>query len=156
MIKSSCKIKITCESHTVVSNSLRPHGLYSPWNSLCQNTGVGSLSLLQGIFLAQESNHALLHCRWILYQRREEVSSVAQSCLTLCDPMNHSTPRLSITNFRSLLKLLSIESVMPSSHILCHSLLLLPPIPPSIRVFFNTCSQLHQKNSLGKSHTANA
>ena len=45
---------------------------------------------------------------------------------------------LSITNTRSLLKLMSIESVMPSSHlILCHSLLLLPPIPPSIRVFSN-------------------
>ena len=45
---------------------------------------------------------------------------------------------LSITNSQSLLKLMSIESVMPSSHlILCHHLLLLPPIPPSIKVFFN-------------------
>ena len=45
---------------------------------------------------------------------------------------------LSITNSLSLPKLMSIESVMPSSHlILCHPLLLLPPIPPSIRVFFN-------------------
>ena len=45
---------------------------------------------------------------------------------------------LSITSFQSLLKLMSIESVMPSSHlILCHFLLLLPPIPPSIRVFSN-------------------
>ena len=45
---------------------------------------------------------------------------------------------LSITNSRSLLKLMSIESVIPPSHlILCHPLLLLPPIPPSIRVFFN-------------------
>ena len=45
---------------------------------------------------------------------------------------------LSITNSRSLLKLMSIESVMPSSHlILCHPLLLLPPIPSSIRVFSN-------------------
>ena len=45
---------------------------------------------------------------------------------------------LSITNSRSLLKLMSIESVMPSSHlILCHLLLLLPPVPPSIRVFSN-------------------
>ena len=45
---------------------------------------------------------------------------------------------LSITNFRRLPKLMSIESVMPSSHlILCRPLLLLPPIPPSIRVFFN-------------------
>ena len=45
---------------------------------------------------------------------------------------------LSITNSRSLLKLMSIESVMPSNHlILCHPLLLLPPVPPSIRVFAN-------------------
>ena len=38
------------EGHSVMSGSLRPHGLYSPWNSPGQNTGVGSLSLLQGIF----------------------------------------------------------------------------------------------------------
>ena len=41
---------------------------YSPWNSPGQNTGVGSLSLLQGIFPTQGSNPGLLHCRWILYQ----------------------------------------------------------------------------------------
>ena len=51
-----------------MSDSLRPHGLYSPWNSSGQNTGVGSLSLLQGIFPTQGSNPGLLHCRWILYQ----------------------------------------------------------------------------------------
>ena len=52
---------------------------------------------------------------------------------------------LSITNSRSLPKLMSIESVMPSSHlILCHPLLILPPIPPSIRVFSNE-SALHMK-----------
>ena len=58
---------------------------------------------------------------------------------TLCDPMNHSTPSLlSITNSRSSLRFTSIKSVMPSSHlILCRPLLLLPPIPPSISVFFN-------------------
>ena len=56
---------------------------------------------------------------------------------TLYNPMNHSQASLSITNSRSLLKLMSFESVMPSSHlILCHPLLL-PPIPPSIRVFSN-------------------
>ena len=43
-------------------------GLYSPWNSPGQNTGVGSLSLLQGIFPTQGSNPGLLHCRRILYQ----------------------------------------------------------------------------------------
>jgi len=68
-----------------------------------------------------------------------QFSSVAQSCLTLCDPMNCSTPAsLSNTNSQSPLKIMSIESVMPSSHlILCRPLLLLPSIFPSIRVFSN-------------------
>src|SRR5574339_221269 len=56
------------ESHSVVSDSLQPYGLYSPWNSPGQNTGVGSLSLLQGIFPTQRSNPGLMHCRQILYQ----------------------------------------------------------------------------------------
>ena len=47
---------------------LRPHGLYSPWNSPVQNSGVGSCSLLQGIFPTLGSNPGLLHCRQILYQ----------------------------------------------------------------------------------------
>ena len=55
------------ESHSVVSDSLWPHGLYSPVYSPGQNTGVGSLSLLQGIFPTQVSNPGLLHCRRILY-----------------------------------------------------------------------------------------
>ena len=68
-----------------------------------------------------------------------QFTSFAQLCLTLCDPMNCSTQAsLSITNSQSSLQLTSIESVMPSSHlILCHPLLLLPPIPPSIRIFSN-------------------
>ena len=55
-------------SHSVVSDSLQPHGLYSPWNFPGQNTGVGSCSLLQGIFPTQRSNPGLPHCRWVLYQ----------------------------------------------------------------------------------------
>ena len=68
-----------------------------------------------------------------------QFSSVVQSCLTLCDPMNHSLrASLSITNSRSPPKPMSIESVMPSNHlILCRPLLLLPAIFPSIRVFSN-------------------
>ena len=58
---------VPCEICSVTSNSLWPHGLYSPWNSPDQNTGVGSLSLLQGIFLIQGLNTGLLHRRWILY-----------------------------------------------------------------------------------------
>ena len=68
-----------------------------------------------------------------------QFSSVIQSCLTLCDPMDGSTPGFPvIINSRSLLKLMSIESVMPSNHfILCRPLLLLPSIFPSIKVFSN-------------------
>ena len=51
-----------------VSNSLRPHGICSPWKSPGQNTEVGSLYLLQGIFPTQGSNPDLLHYRRILYQ----------------------------------------------------------------------------------------
>ena len=68
-----------------------------------------------------------------------QFSSVAQSCLTLCDPMNRSTPGLPVHHqLRSLLKLMSIELAMPSNHfILCHPLLLLPSVFLSIRVFSN-------------------
>ena len=61
-------MKIESESQSVVSNSLRPHGLYSPWNSLGQNTRVGTLSLLQRIFPTQGSNPGIPYCRPILYQ----------------------------------------------------------------------------------------
>ena len=56
------KVKVTQSCPT-----LRPHGLYSPRNSPGQNTGVGSLSLPQGIFPTQGLNPGLPHCRWILY-----------------------------------------------------------------------------------------
>ena len=70
---------------------------------------------------------------------RGQFSSVAQSCLTLCDPMDYSMPGFP---FRyQLLELAQthiIKLVMPSNHlILCHSLLFLPSIFPSIRVFPN-------------------
>ena len=55
-------------THSVMSGSLWPHGLHSPWNSPGQNTGVSSHSLLQGIFPPQGSNPGLLHCRQFLYQ----------------------------------------------------------------------------------------
>ena len=68
-----------------------------------------------------------------------QFSSVAQSCLTLWDPMNHSTPGLPVHHqLQSLPKPMSIKSVMPSNHlILCCPLLLLPSIFPRIRVFSN-------------------
>ena len=66
----------------------------------------------------------------------QSFSLVTQLCLTLCDPMNRSTPGLPVLHQLPEFQLMCIKSVMPSSHlILCHPLLLLPSIPPSIRVF---------------------
>ena len=76
----------------------------------------------------------------LLYPQPFQFGSVTQLGPTLCDPMGCSTPEtsLSITNSRSLLRLMSIEPAMPSNHlILCHPFLLLPSIFPSIRVFSN-------------------
>ena len=75
----------------------------------------------------------------IIIIRSDQITSVAQSCPTLCDPMNRSTPGLPVHHQlpeTGRLRLTSIKSVMPSSHlIICRPLLLLPPIPPNIRVF---------------------
>ena len=65
---SSSIVKSETESHSVMSDSLRPHGVYSPWNSPDQNTGAGSLSFLQGIFPTNRLNPGLPRCRRILYQ----------------------------------------------------------------------------------------
>ena len=58
------KVKVSQSCPTL----MQPHGLYSPWNCQGQNTGVGNLSLLQGIFPIQGSNSSLPHCGQILYQ----------------------------------------------------------------------------------------
>ena len=68
------RFKTESEGRSVVSDSLLPPGLYSPWNSLGQNPGVGSLSLLQGISPTQGSNPGLSLCRWILYQMNNKGS----------------------------------------------------------------------------------
>ena len=67
--------KLVSESCLVVSDSLQPYGLYSPWNSPDHNTGVGSLSLLQGSSQPRDQTqvcshcrHICSHCRHILYQ----------------------------------------------------------------------------------------
>ena len=73
-----------------------------------------------------------------------QFSSFAQLCPTLCDPMDCRTPGFPV-HHQSLLKLMSIELVMPSDHfILCHPLLLLPSIFPSIRAFSQYVGSSHQ------------
>ena len=111
---------------------MRPQGLYSPWNSPGQNTGVGSLSLLQGIFPTQGCGprSAALQADSLTAEpqgkpRNPGVVSVQFSSVQSLSRVRLSvTPRtaarqasLSITNSRSLPKLMSIESVMTSSHL---------------------------------------
>ena len=93
---------------SVMSNSLRPHGLYSPWNSPGQNNGLGGLSLLQGIFPTQESNRRLLHCRWILHQLRYQGSS-----FTACFGLQDYFIQFCVTQE------IAIECI--SLHLCCHS-----------------------------------
>ena len=77
-------------------------------------------------------------CLFNLYAEFSSVQSLSCVRLFATPWIEACQASLSITNFWSLIKLMSIKSVMPSSHlILCHPLLLLPPIPPSIRVFSN-------------------
>ena len=125
---------------------------YSPW-------GI-KVSIILSHFTAEDrtwkgsANCSSLQSWWMaelwfqtqLYNSREppipspfQFSSVTQSCVTLCDPWTAACQAsLSITNSQSLLKLMSIKSVMPSNHlILCHHFLLLPSI-------FQRVSSSHQ------------
>ena len=82
---------------------------------------------------------------WFSYLYIRCCSSVAQSGLTLCDPMDCSTLGPSVPHYLSELALTCMESVMPSNHlILCHFFFLLPSIFPRIRVFSNELA-LHVK-----------
>ena len=75
---------------------------------------------------------------WYIYTMEYSVQSLGRVQLFATPWISAHQASLSITNSQSLPKLMSIESVMPSSHLLlCHPLLLLPPIPPSIRIFSN-------------------
>ena len=76
-----------------MSNSLLNCGLYSPWNSPGQNTGIGSLSLLQGIFPMQGSNPGLLHCRQILYQLSHRESPIILEWVAYPFSRGSSRPR---------------------------------------------------------------
>ena len=98
----------------VASDSLQPHGLYSPWNSPGHKTGVGSFSLLQGVFPTLVLNRGLQHCRQILYQLSHKGSprilewvaytfssgsSQLRNCLTQWKHFTFSTWRIRITVF---------------------------------------------------------
>ena len=121
-----------------------------------KNTRVGYHSHLQKIFQTQGSDLGLLHVGgfFTVWANRKDHKGSVQfssvqwlSCVRLFETpwIAACQASLSITNSWNLLKVMSIESVMPSNHlILCHSCLLLPPVPPSIRVFSNE-STLHMR-----------
>ena len=75
------QMKSESERRSAMSDSLRPRGLYDPWSSPGQNTGVSSLSLLQGIFPTQGSNPGLPHYRRILYQLSHKGSPISNGNL---------------------------------------------------------------------------
>ena len=125
-----------------MSDSLRSRGLNSPQNSPGQNTGVGSFSLLQifptqvsciagGFIISWATREALV--KYMIVQ----FSSVTQSCPTLCDPMNCSTPDLPVYHQLPEFTQTHVhqvgDAIQPSHPLLSPS----PssPIPPSIRVF---------------------
>ena len=121
--------------HSWLLHGLVQGGLVTSNNQFCLIPSNGQLPAPPMLILSP----CLLHSPPHFPDNEVQFSSAAQLCLTLCDPMHCSTPDLlSITNSRSLLKLMSIETVMPSNHlILCYALLLLPSIFPSIRLFSN-------------------
>ena len=87
-------------------------------------------------WLKQKKTYRWSTDTWKTAQHNYQFSSVTQWCLTLCDPMDCSTPGFPVHHqLRSLLKFMSIESVMPSSHLILWCPLLLPSIFPSIRDF---------------------
>ena len=119
----------------------------TPWTAAGQAslsiTNSQSLLKLMSIESVIPSNH-LFCCLPLQLSDFYQFSSVAQSCPTLCDPMNHSTSGLPVHHqLPEFTKLTSIELVMPSNHLIfCCPLLLLPSIFPRIRVFSNE-SALH-------------
>ena len=116
-------------SRSVVSDSLRPHES-QPLNK--SNWKENTCIFVFQLSLGQD------WCYFIGISSVSSVQSLSRVRLSATPWIAACQASLSITNSRSSLKLTSIESVMPSSHlILCHPLLLLPPIPPSIRVFSN-------------------
>ena len=121
--RSLCYFNVSCQSLKIINFDWLFNILF-----LC------SFSLFQNGAHPQSSYYTLPSV---------EFSSVTQSCPTLCDPMNHSMPGLPVHHQLLEFTQTHVHPVMPSSHlILCYPLLLLPSIPPSIRVFSNESALL--------------
>ena len=115
------------ESHSVVSDSLQPHGLYSPRNSPGQTTGMDRLSLLQGIFPTQGLNPALPHCSSLQAEPQVAVAEFESRSLWLKSPNSFSHIILPVEQWsqrhspiysKSLMSLLRKLNPEKSSHLL--------------------------------------
>ena len=93
VLNSPFSLKLKSESWSVVSDSLWPHGWYSPWNSPGQYTGVGSLSPLQQIFPTQGLNSGFPHGRRILYLLSHKGSPRILGCVAYLFSRISSWPR---------------------------------------------------------------
>ena len=152
-MKRKVKVKVTQLCPTLWPHQLQPARLFCPWNYPGQNTGMGSCSFLQGIFPSQGSNSGLLHCRQMPYHLSHQTSWLwnasvqSLSCVWLfATPFTtaHQASLSITTNSQHLSKLMSIELMMASNHlILCHHLILLPSIFPSVRIFSNGSASSH-------------
>ena len=142
-----------------MSDSLQTHGLYSPWNSPGQNTGVGSLFLLQWIFPTWESNWRLLHCKWILDQLSYQGSpdTIQSLHLTLVLYLStlsflfnqHACLGLTFEYLERLLTCLWILSLYYDFLFTCYSLSIpsQSPLKPSISLFYY-CQKVVAETSL--------
>ena len=114
------------ESRSVVSDSLRPHGLYSPWNYPGQSTGVGSRSLLQGIFPTQQWNPGLPQCRRILYQLSLSLSILSPEPKILIEKYMVSQPLAATPLLKFLLSFtvpLAQVTTVPTLRTVCQPVL---------------------------------
>ena len=134
------------ESRSVISYSLWPHGLYSPWNAPGQNTGKGSHSLLQWIFPTQGSNPGLPHCSRILYQLSYQESRRSEACSLF---FSSSFFFFYCSGFCHTLKWIShgftcVPHPDPPSHLPLHPIpLVLPSAPGPSACLTDACSLNH-------------
>ena len=122
---------------SVMSDSLWPHGLNGPWDSPSQSAGVGSHSVLRGIFLTQGSNPGLLHCRWTLHQLSHQESLCIQfsSVQSLSRVRLFATPRIAARRAPCPSQTPGVYSNSCPSSKWCH-----PAISSSV-VPFSSCPQ---------------
>ena len=118
-----------------MSSSLQFLGLYSPWNSLGQNTRVGSHSPFQGIFPTQGSSGGLLRCRWLLYQLSHQEGLHTERCHKIYKLHLYKVIEYLMYQWKYMLKILSRKCFM-TAHLLSKYTWFLKPLENSLQLSF--------------------